>query len=134
MDSSSPNLLSAMRERIRFLGERQAVITQNIANANTPGFKAKDLATPSFNELLGGKKPGGVQLAVTSPKHFRPAMQTSSYQKFEVEANETAPDGNNVVLEEQMMDMAQISLDYQTTINLYQKMGGMIKLALGRGQ
>lgn len=135
MDStSSPTLMTAMRERLRFLGERQAVISQNIANANTPGFKAKDVEAPSFGDLVKGTGKGGVSLAITSPKHIQSASSSTSYRMMEVATDETAPDGNNVVLEEQMMNMAQTNMDYQTTISLYQKMGRMIKEAIGKGQ
>ncbi len=134
MDSTSPNLLTAMRERLRYLGERQAVISQNLANANTPGFKAKDVAAPNFSELLAVKNTSGVELATTTPQHFRSSNQSTHYKLMEVETTETAPDGNNVILEEQMMNMAKINMDYQATINLYKKMGSLIKIAIGRGQ
>lgn len=134
MDSTSPDILAAMRERLRYLGQRQGVITKNIANANTPDYKAQDLKNPSFADLLAPSKANGVKLAVTSPKHIQPSMASGNYKMVESPADETSPDGNSVVLEEQMMQMAQNTMDYQATSNLYRKMGTLIKEALGRGQ
>ncbi len=134
MDSTSIDLRAAMRQKIRYLAERQSVISQNIANANTPDYKAQDLKAPSFSELVAPSGKGGVKLAVTSPKHIQLQTHNSLFKVVEDESAETSPDGNSVVLEEQMMHMAKTSLDYQTTVNLYQKMGKLIKEALGRGQ
>lgn len=129
---SGPDLLSAMRERLRYLGERQNVISQNVANANTPGYKAQDLDAPDFNAMVKDAS-GDLQMAVTSAKHIRPEVASGHYRLVKSDsAYETAPDGNNVVLEEQMAKMAKTNMDYQETLNLYKKMNSMIKMALGR--
>jgi flagellar basal-body rod protein FlgB len=44
---------------------------------------------------------------------------------------ETTPNGNAVILEEQMAKASQTALDYQLTSNLYRKYLGMVRIALG---
>jgi flagellar basal-body rod protein FlgB len=49
------------------------------------------------------------------------------------DTGETKPDGNNVVLEEQMLKMGQVQSDYATMTGIYRKQMGLLKSAIGRG-
>ncbi len=121
--------------RMNWLGQRQVVLNENIANADTPDYQPRDLRPGDFARLAQGAGPRQSQLAMirTDGAHLdgpppariglRPAEGESRY--------ETAPDGNAVVLEEQMAKAAQTALDYQLTTNLYKKYLGMVRIALG---
>lgn len=137
------NLFSLLSEKMEYLTQRQGVIAQNIAQANTPNYKPKDII--SFDEVLqkthmsnGGSSVsanGGFQLATTNPKHvsgnvggsglFKTAKQTDVY--------EVKPSGNAVVLEQQLSQMSDTTAQYQMMTSLYKKTLGLIKTALGRG-
>jgi len=122
-------LFSALRGRLGWLAERQRVVAQNVANADTPGYAARDLVRPpDFAEALQGAR--GVQMMRTSASHIPSSPGAST--PFVVERtpdSETTPDGNSVVVEEQMLRMAESRMDYDAAIGFYQKSLNMLRLA-----
>ena len=133
MQARAP-LFELLGMRAGWLAQRQAVLTGNVANADTPGFKPLDLEAWAPNRLLRGQGvgPGRVGLVRTSPGHAAaPPRDLGPFRAKEVEAYETAPSGNAVVLPEQLQKMASTELDYQLTTNLYRRYVGMLRTALG---
>lgn len=157
MDLDKIGLLKAITRRMDWLGERQRVLAENVANADTPNFKPRDLKPLSFGELLrgsqlsggaamagtsagstasGGMTAGGAtQAAATQPGHFRGlAGRDSDHWKINKAGGnyETAPNGNAVNLEQQMMNIAEVQGDHSLMSNLYRKQVGMIRKALAK--
>lgn len=134
MDLSKVKLFVMMKNRLSFLSERQNVLAQNIANANTPGYKPKDLKQVDFREMVGNSS-GTTGLKTTHPGHVSSLGSSSARFKTVEQKNtfETTPTGNAVVLEEQMMKMAENQMDYQTTTSIYKKIAEMMRLAAGGG-
>ena len=130
MDLSKIPLFGAITRRMSWLGERQAVLAQNIANADTPGYVAKDVKPPSFGELVSGAG-GRLKLATTSPGHVVPVQAGGSFKLQPQKVTERAPNGNAVQLEDQMMKISDTANDYALTTNLYRKQIGMLKTAIG---
>ena len=111
------------------------VLTQNLANADTPDFRPRDLREADFARLADGVRgrSGGIPLVTTDPMHAeggRAARLALESRPVDSEY-EVAPDGNAVILEEQMAKATQTALDYQLTSNLYRKYLGMVRIALG---
>lgn len=131
MDFSKLPLFSAMTRRMTWLGERQQVLAQNIANADTPGYAAQDIKEPSFKELMGGAS-SRLAMAATAPGHIRAGDATKAAVDRTPDTERTTS-GNSVVLEDQMMKVSKTAMDFQLTTNLYRKHIAMIKTALGRG-
>ena len=52
MDLSQIPLFAALSKRMSWLADRQAVLAQNVANADTPGYAARDLREPDFRKYL----------------------------------------------------------------------------------
>ncbi|MDI9408038.1 MAG: flagellar basal body rod protein FlgB [Candidatus Pacebacteria bacterium] len=126
-------LFYTMNQRLNYLGERQRVLAQNIANANTPNYQARDMRNGDFAKALGRETHSSpVQVAVTNVNHLQPLHHPSTYA-IDKQKNpyETKPDGNGVILEEQMMKLAQNQGEYSTTSTLYGKYLRMMKMALG---
>lgn len=132
MDLSSLPLFQRLGERIGWLNARQKVLAQNIANADTPGYVPNDVVPMDFGDHL--KRLAAVQPARTDPKHLAGTAPDAGPvdQKRTKKQYETAPAGNSVVLEEQMMKLSQTQMDYSTVINLYRKHVDLIKTAIGR--
>jgi flagellar basal-body rod protein FlgB len=128
-------LFSIMRGKLGYLSQRQSVIAQNIANADTPGYQAKDLAEPNFKEIAGRMQlAASLPLATTSRKHLQgdmPTVTTTGVVK-RPSTYERNPNGNNVVIEEEMMRVAENQAEYQKVLNLYRKSVDMFRTALGR--
>jgi flagellar basal-body rod protein FlgB len=112
--------------RLAWAGERQAVLAQNVANANTPGYQPRDIAP--FAAVLGAMSPG---LAATDPGHMQPAAGMAGMGHSR--PRERAPDGNAVSLEDQLMKVADTSSAQELVANLYRKYQGLFRTALGRG-
>ncbi len=137
------NLFSLLSEKMEYLTQRQGVIAQNIAQANTPNYKPKDII--SFDEVLqkthmsNGSSSvsanGGFQLATTNPKHVMGNIGGSGLYKTSKQSDvyEVKPSGNAVVLEQQMSQMSDTTAQYQMMTSLYKKTLGLIRTALGRG-
>ncbi|MGH6893099.1 MAG: flagellar basal body protein [Dongiaceae bacterium] len=133
MDLFQLKLFQRLGERMGWLGARQQVLAQNIANADTPNFVPHDMKPLNFAEHLAGVAP--VVQARTDPLHMTgtAAPVTSVDDEKTKKQYETAPVGNSVVLEEQMMRLADAQASYQLMTNLYRKHVDLLKMALGRG-
>lgn len=125
-----PDVFEAMQTKLRYLTNRQSVISQNIANANTPNYKAKDLESVDFN--AAPRRQSRMGLVATDPGHIRSVSKPISFEVVkQKDAYETAPNGNNVVLEQQTVKMSENNLEYQTTLNLMRKMNRLVRTAIG---
>ncbi|WP_169568965.1 flagellar basal body rod protein FlgB [Sneathiella limimaris] len=134
MSLKSIPLFSALTERMKWLSQRQSVLSQNIANSDTPGYRASDLKPQSFEDLVKGSKEAKVYMASTSEGHIVNEQKKPFNPKVEREHYEVTPAGNAVVLEDQMMKLADTQMQYQMTTSLYKKQVGLLKTALGRGR
>lgn len=127
-------LLSALKGRLQYLNKRQNLISENVANADVAGFTPKDIKAPTFAQLVGHTQgPGVVTLAVDQPGQI-PSPGSSSSDALQMKAvdapdSETRMDGNSVVLEEEMLKMAESRMDYDAAISLYQHSLNMLKTA-----
>jgi len=140
MDLNQIPLMHAIVRKMDWLTQKQQVLSDNIANADTPGFKAHTLEKPDFRALLktlGGESGGGsvmLQPRTTNPKHIGTPDAAGQQRVKEVkeESSDTAPNGNNVVLEEQMMDLTNTQMEYGMLVNLYKKHINILRTTLGR--
>ena len=125
-----------LKGRLGYLNERQKLIAQNVANADTPGYAPSDLKPFTFAQTLtataaGGG--GGVDAARTNPAHMAGKVDTRSTWKAETTPDsEVRLDGNQVVLEDQMIKMGEARMDYDTAVSLYTQSLGLLKLAARR--
>ena len=122
-------LFSMLRGRLGYLSDRQRLIAENVANADTPGFQPRDLKP--FAVATATLAPGGVTPAQTSGMHIAPATgrTKSGYKPQRSPDSETTLDGNSVVLEEEMMKMAEARMEFDAAIGFYQKSMNLLRLA-----
>jgi flagellar basal-body rod protein FlgB len=126
-------LFAVLKSRMRWLEERQKVLAENVANADTPHYRTRDLKQLDFNAELNATVKAQVQLAATAPGHIAaPAGETTANPQGPRGGFETKPSGNAVVLEEEMMKVAQTQMDHQTAISLYTRGLAMLKTAIGK--
>ena len=125
-------LVGMLKTRMRWLESRQKILSENVANANTPGYRERDLRPLGFQELVeGGSTAGVVKAAMTNPMHI--PIQGSDDARFgarRIKTFETTPDGNSVVVEDQMMKVAENQQDYQVATMLYTKSLNLLKMAV----
>jgi flagellar basal-body rod protein FlgB len=136
-DPTNISVFSLMKARMQMLGERQKVIAQNVANVSTPGFVPSDIDKDAFAATLqrmSGHGPGGparTAMVATQAGHMTaphgPTLPGVSPIKSP--DSETTLDGNAVVVEEQMMKIAETRMDFETMVGLYQKSLGLLRMA-----
>ena len=125
-------LFAALTERMKWLSTRQKVLSQNISNSDTPGYQAKDLKAQSFKDMLSGNRDVSMTLTSTNGSHIQ-TKETENFKPKTAKGDyEMTPSGNGVVLEDQMMKLAETQIQYQMTTSLYKKHLSMMKSALGR--
>ena len=131
MDLGRFGLFSLLARRLDYLDQRQSVLAENIANADTPDYRARDLQP--FARYLAGSAPARLELASTQPGHLAGARGPAAAGVGPAAGvYETTPSGNAVNLEEQMIEMTRNAADHQLALNLYRKHAAMIRSALGR--
>jgi flagellar basal-body rod protein FlgB len=116
---SNIKLLDTMSAMAGHAARRHAVIADNIANADTPNFKAKDLQP--FAQVFGAAERG------------QQNIKSLHAQTIEMETGDVAsPNGNTVSLEQQMMLSVQTKGDHDMALAVYKKSLDMMKMALGK--
>ncbi|MCR9212410.1 MAG: flagellar basal body rod protein FlgB [Proteobacteria bacterium] len=125
-------LFAALTERMKWLTARQKVLSQNVANSDTPNYRAKDLKPLEFRQMIAEPEDKSVRINRTNTKH----IHVDEIEKYETlvsrDVTEVTPTGNAVNLEQEMMKVAETQIQYELTTSLYKKNLGMLKTALGR--
>ncbi len=126
MDPSRIGMFALAERRLAWLGQRQAVLAQNIANADSPGYAARDLA-PFGTHLARALQP-----ARTAPTHLAAAGGSAERARPERIAAERTPDGNAVQLEDQLLKVADTDSAQLLVTGLVRKYANLFRTALGR--
>lgn len=120
--------IALAEKRLHWLDARQRVLAQNIANADTPGYRPSDLRP--FGETLA--RTAGGALSVTDPRHIAAVGGRSPDARPERRVTERTPDGNAVSIEEQAMRVAETDQAHALAITLHRHFMNMFRTALGR--
>jgi flagellar basal-body rod protein FlgB len=130
MPISDIPIFSMLRTKLHWHQERQRLLAQNVANADTPEFKPSDLAAPKFDSRSSGVAP--VTLLRTSPTHLASSDSAATFELQPGHDFEVVPTGNAVSLEDEMMKVASNQMDFQAASALYSRGLGLIKTAIGK--
>ena len=106
-------------DRMQWLSARQKVVAENVANADTPNYKARDIS--SFEEMLRGRGGAGGLLDAGTPDGVRVVQDEAAGQQ--------SIDGNTVLLEQQTIKASDISENYRMAAQLYRKGYELLTLA-----
>ncbi len=134
MSTQNIALFKALAAKMSYHDQRQSVISQNIANADTPGYRPNDLEQVDFARMLGQEQGKTRITPVTTQQDHMPNPDEimSSRAKDQKNTYEVAPAGNSVIIEEQLINANRNAMDFNLVTNLYQKNVGMFRMALGR--
>ena len=131
MDLQDLPLLTMLRQRMTWLNQRQDVLSQNVANADTPRFVARDLKELDFEQLMGAQS--GTQMTTTNARHIAiSSAHAGKFEDHETPDQEASPNGNAVSLEVEMIKVSDTQAQFQAATNLYAKAITMMKTAIGR--
>ncbi len=115
--------LDSFYDQMRFLAQRDKIISENIANADTPKYQPKDLRKKS-------SKDADMNMSVTHPGHMDLDGGTGNFELTKAEILEMKPNGNAVTLENEMLKKSENSLRLMEATNLYNKSRLMLKTAI----
>jgi flagellar basal-body rod protein FlgB len=130
MPISDIPILSMLRTRMQWHQERQRLLAENVANADTPKYRARDLAPPDFGYAL---RTAAINLSRTEAGHIAAAGEAGS--PFAEDRNrhyEVRPRGNAVNHEDEMLKLAGNQMDYEAVTSLYTHSLALIKTAFGK--
>ena len=113
----------------RHAGQRQAVVARNIANADTPGYRAQQIAP--FSDTYGAQ--AAIPLRHSRPGHIagEPAMMSPA--RITDAPAEGSPNGNTVSLEEELLASVAVAREQSRALAIYRHGMTVLRTALGRG-
>ncbi|MEE2690767.1 MAG: FlgB family protein [Pseudomonadota bacterium] len=117
-------LLTMASAMARHAAARHEVLAENIANADTAGYRAKDIEpfAQSFERM-----------ASTAGRETSGAISTAEWRFSEVYTpGAESPNGNTVSLEDQMMRTIEAQQDHQAATAIYKKTLDILRLSLGK--
>lgn len=122
------SLLNAMNQRMDYLVTRQSVVSGNVANASTPNYVSQDVTFESYLQQTPG-----INMALTNQRHMA-AKPATPNMRIEKDTTWMKHDGNSVKVDEEMMKLNDISLNYSTVTQLYNKHKQMYQSSIRRSQ
>ncbi|MDX2224862.1 MAG: flagellar basal body rod protein FlgB [Rhodospirillaceae bacterium] len=134
MDLGALKLFNMAMTKMNWAAQRQKVLAENVANADTPDYKPRDLKKLDFRHMLRDEV-SPVKVARTNAQHLKGTIpeQDQFRSRTLLKSFEASPDGNEVVLEEQMQKVGDTRSEYNTAVQMMQSHVKMLKMALGRG-
>ncbi|MCD2179014.1 flagellar basal body rod protein FlgB [Rhizobium sp. C1] len=121
-------------QQAQWLSARQSVISTNVANADTPGFKAKDLVPfTQFLDAATSNNSDNVNLASTNPMHFAdPAQMSMNIREVDDKSGKISASGNNVGLAQEMIKANEARQDYDLNAGLVKALNKMMLMVVRR--
>jgi flagellar basal-body rod protein FlgB len=130
MDPSQSAPVALAERRLAWLDARQRVLAQNIAHADTPGYRPRDLS--DFARAVARSGGSAVGLARTDQRHLAAARDPRA--RPDRLATEVSPNGNAVSLDREAMKVADTDTAHALAIGLHRRWLGLFRTALGRMQ
>ena len=130
MDIGKLSIFANMKAKIGWLSQNQQTIAQNIANSDTPDYRPRKLR--EFNpERIAHDRSFRLLVAKTNHRHSDALIKPQDFKDESLRrAYEVSPDGNSVILEEQLVALQHNSVDYNTMTQLYSKHKKMAQMAV----
>jgi flagellar basal-body rod protein FlgB len=133
MSMGSIPLFTALAEKMRWHQTRQSLLAENVANAETPGYRGQDLSAFSFAEHMSNVSTARMETNRTVAGHITAvASSTGGFGARAMNNFEITPEGNGVTLEDEMMKITSNQMDYQTVTTLYSRSMRLLRTAIGR--
>jgi flagellar basal-body rod protein FlgB len=108
--------------------QRQVLIARNVANADTPGYRARDLQpfAQTYEDAAQA-----VPLRTTRPGHLAGSENFFGWDTVDAPDGES-PDGNAVSLEDQMVKSAEVRQSHEMALAVYSNALGILRTAIGK--
>ncbi len=133
MDIGNLTLFSAMKQKMQWQQARQSLLAENVANAETPGYRGRDLKKFTFSEQVNQFSTAQITTKITNSKHLQISIGTNNgFGAQQMKNYEVTPEGNGVTLEDEMMKVTTNQMEFQAVTSLYTRSMKLMRTALGR--
>ncbi|MGI1662049.1 FlgB family protein [Palleronia sp. KMU-117] len=109
---------------------RQSLVAQNVANADTPGYRARDLE--SFSEIYSTGSGGSLRR--TREGHLDVADRRGPEGREIASGGQSSPNGNSVSLEDEMIRAVEVKRGHDVALAVYRSTLDLLRAPLGRGR
>jgi flagellar basal-body rod protein FlgB len=115
--------LGVHEQALQVKSRRLEVLAQNIANADTPNYKARDI---DFKAVLGAAQKQDTAMTATRAGHFEVGQELMRYRT----PFNTSFDGNTVEMSVEQANYGKAAADYQATLNFLENRVSSVRKAL----
>lgn len=131
MNTKKTDVNQMLAAHMKYMSQRQGVLAHNIANIDTPTYKANDLKKVDFSKMVAQQ--GRLEMRATAPQHLNGTLaRAAAYSTVkDRDTFETTPTDNNVVLEDQMGKISDTNAQFQLSSSMLRKFTGLYRKAAG---
>jgi flagellar basal-body rod protein FlgB len=122
-------IMAALGRQLNQAVAKQAVAAGNLANLDTPNYRAREA---TFGDVLDGQMEK-LKMTVTDPRHIH-ASDATAPQTKEVEGLESRRDGNNVSLDRELLTMTKANADFAAAQQALSAKFRLIRFAINEGR
>ena len=126
----TPYVMKLAQNLARHSGARQTQIAKNIANADVPGYRARDLVEFTDTYRQSGS---GSEQRTTRARHMTATASAAPYRTYDL-GGEASPNGNTVSVEAEMVRAALAKSAHDTALTIYRSSLDILRTSLGRGR
>lgn len=130
-DLTDAAVVNALRRQMTVAAAKQIVASGNLANVNTPGFKAKEF---DFSDALTRQLSGGPDLAVTNTGHLSGAADLSLARTRDAEGRAERRDGNTVQIDRELLTMSQAAGEFARAQTALAAKFRLVRYAINEGR
>ena len=125
-------VFNVLQKGLQASSMRQQVLSNNVANIDTPNFKRSDV---DFQAVLGtvlGEKSGALSMKLASPKHISGLADGSGSGSGIVtdQATSLRNDGNNVDVDREMSNVAENGLYFNSLTRAISSQLGLLRMVI----
>ena len=125
----APYVMKMAQSLARHAGARQAQVARNIANADVPGYRARDIL--EFSETY--QQTASKDVKTTRAGHIGSSIGGAAFRSFEIRS-EAAPNGNTVSVEQEMVRGTDAKSSHDMALAIYKGSLDVLRTSLGKGR
>lgn len=110
------------------VAQRQSIVARNIANADTPGYRARDLEPFEASYRRDAFGP----MRRTDSRHLATPDWSPATAHVLTQDGELSPNGNSISLEEEMLKAAELKREHDLSLGIYRSALGLMRTSIGR--
>ena len=130
-DLSDAAVMNSLRRQMTFAAAKQVVASSNLANVNTPGYKAK---ATTFSDSLSRQLGAGPGLATTNARHIGTGSDASLSTTKDAEGLQARRDGNTVQIDRELLNMTAAGGEFARAQTALAAKFRLVKYAIGEGK